>query len=324
MRNERGGFLNRDFVLGIVVTTLTFLSVVLIPLIGAMVIVLTPLPILFYYTKLGRFKGFAVYGISLTLVLLVLGFINPNNIFPLLFFVFIGGTGIMLAEVLKKPLSIEKALMIPLAALLTCGGCLLLVHGYQTGSAPWLLIENYVSSSIRENIKIYEQLDISSEQITLIKDYAGQIALLLTRIFPAVILVSTSLCLWLNILAARPLFQKHGLYYPDFGDLTRWKPPEKMVWLLITTGGLLLVPFAVVKYIGLNLLIVCLFVYLCEGMSIIGYFFKVKRVPVFFKILFYVLILIQQYLLFFVIALGLFDLWADFRKLIKPAQDPSV
>ena len=283
MKNEWGGFLNRDFILGIVITTLSFLSVVLIPLIGSVVIVLTPLPIIFYYTKLGRFKGFAVYGISLALVLLILRWIDTNTIFPLLFFVFIGGTGILLAEVLKRSLSIEQTLMIPLTALLTCGGGLLLFHGFQTGQAPWQLIESYVASSIRENIKIYEQLDISSEQITLIKEYAGQIALLLTRIFPAVVLVSTSLCIWMNILAARSFFQKHGLYYPDFGDLTRWKAPEKTVWLLIATGGLLLVPFTVVKYIGLNLLIVCLFVYLCEGMSIIGYFFKVKRVSVFFK-----------------------------------------
>ena len=226
MNSEWGGFLNREFILGIVITTLSFLSVVLIPLIGTMVIVLTPLPVLFYYTKLGRFKGFAVYGISLALVLLILRFINPDNLFSLLFFVFIGSTGIMLAEVLRRSLSIEKTLMIPLAALLTCGGGLLLFHGYQTGQAPWQLIGSYVSSSIRENIKIYEQLDISSEQITLIKEYAGQIAVLLTRIFPAVILVSTSLCLWLNILAARSLFQKHGLYYPDFGDLTHWTAPE--------------------------------------------------------------------------------------------------
>jgi uncharacterized protein YybS (DUF2232 family) len=324
LKNEWGGFLSRDFILGIVITTLSFLSVVLIPLIGAMVIVLTPLPILFYYTKLGRLKGSAVYGISLALVLLILRLIDPDDIFPLLFFVFIGGTGIVLAEALRRSLPIEKTLMLPLMVLLTCGGCLLLLHGYQTGQAPWQLIGSYVSNSIRENIKIYEQLDISSEQITLIKEYAEQIAHLLTRIFPAVILVSTSLCLWINILAARSLFKKHGLDYPDFGDLTRWKAPEKTVWLLIATGGLLLIPLTAVKYTGLNLLIVCLFIYLCEGMSIIGYFFKVKRVPAFFKILFYVLILIQQYLLLFVIALGLFDLWADFRKFIRPAQDPSV
>ena len=324
MKKEWGGLLNRDFVLGIVISTFSLLSVVLLPMIGAMVIVLTPLPVLFYFAKFGRFGGGVVFGVSLTLALLIVRFINPDIIFPLLFFIFVGATGMTLAEVLRRSLSIEKTLMVPLAALLTCSGCLLLLHAYQTGQPPWQLIENFTTSSIQENIKLYEQLDISSEQIALIKDHAGQIAALLTRISPAIFLVSTSLIIWLNILAARFLFQRHGLYYPDFGDPTRWKAPEKMVWLLIGTGGMLLIPLAAVKYAGMNLLIICLFVYLCAGLSIIGYFFKMKRVPIFLKVLFYVLILIQQYLLLFVMVLGLFDLWADFRKLIKPVQDPSV
>jgi len=186
------------------------------------------------------------------------------------------------------------------------------------------LMESYILSSIAENIKIYEQTDISSEQLTFIKDQAGPIAALLTRIFPAMFLVGAGLFIWLNIFAARRLFQKYGLPYPEFGDLTRWKAPDKMVWLLIGAGGMLLVEAGAVKYTGINLLIICLFVYLCAGFSVIGYFFKVKRIPLFFKVLFYVLIIIQQYLLLLVMALGLFDLWADFRKLIKPAQDSGV
>ncbi len=324
MKEEWGGLLNRDFVLGIVISTLSLLSVVLFPLLGAMVIVLTPLPVLFYFAKFGRFGGGVVFGVSLALALLIVRFINPNILFPLLFFIFVGATGMMLAEVLRRSLSIEKTLMVSVAALLTCSGCFLLIEAIQTGQPPWQLIENFTSSSIRENIKLYEQLDFSSEQIALIKDQAGQIAALLTRISPAIFLVSTGLIIWLNILAARFLFRRNGLYYPDFGDLTCWKAPEKMVWLLIGTGGMLFIPLDAVRYAGLNLLIICLFVYLCAGLSIIGYFFKIKRVSIFFKILFYVLILIQQYLLPFVMVLGLFDLWADFRKLIKPAQDPSV
>ncbi|PKN05656.1 MAG: hypothetical protein CVU74_00575 [Deltaproteobacteria bacterium HGW-Deltaproteobacteria-9] len=324
MKEEWGGFLNRDFIQGIAVSTLSFLSVVLIPLAGAIVIVLTPLPVLFYYTKLGRFRGGAVFAVSLTLVLLILKLINPDIIFPLLLLTFAGGTGIMLAEVLRKPWPVERTLIIPVAVLLTCGGCLLLLQSYQTGQPPLRLMESYILSSIAENIKIYEQTDISSEQLTFIKDQAGPIAALLTRIFPAMFLVGAGLFIWLNIFAARRLFQKYGLPYPEFGDLTRWKAPDKMVWLLIGAGGMLLVEAGAVKYTGINLLIICLFVYLCAGFSVIGYFFKVKRIPLFFKVLFYVLIIIQQYLLLLVMALGLFDLWADFRKLIKPAQDSGV
>lgn len=324
MKEEWGGFLNRGFFQGIAVSTLSFLSVVLIPLAGVIVIVLTPLPVLFYYTKLGRLRGSAVFVVSLTLVLLILRIINPSIIFPLLLLMLVGGTGIMLAEVLRKPWPVERTLIIPVAVLLSCGGCLLLLSAYQTGQPPLRLIESYILSSIGENIKLYEQVDISSEQLTIIKDYAGPIAALLTRIFPAMFLVGASLFIWLNILAAQRLFRKYGLHYPEFGDLTRWKAPEKMVWLLIGAGGMLLVEAGAVKYAGLNLLIICLFVYLCAGLSVISYFLKVKRIPVFFKVLFYVLIIFQQYLLLLVMALGLFDLWADFRKLIKPAQDPGL
>lgn len=324
MKEEWGGLLNRNFVLGIVISTLSLLSVVLLPLLGAMVLVLMPLPVLFYFAKFGRFGGCVVFGVSLTLALLGVRFVNPDITFPLFFFIFVGATGMMIAEVLGRSLSIEKTLMVPLAALLACSGCLLLIDANQTGQPPWQLIENFTASSIRDNIKFYEQLDISSEQIALIKDHTGEIAALLTRVSPSIFLVGASLIIWLNILAARFLFQRSGLHYPDFGDLTCWKAPEKMVWLLIGTGGMLLIPLAAVNYAGMNLLIICLFVYLCAGLSIIGYFFKVKRASVFLKVLFYVLILIQQYLLLFVMVLGLFDLWADFRKLIKPAQDPGM
>lgn len=321
MKKEEGGFLQRDFVQGVAISALAFLSVVLIPLAGAILIILTPLPVLYYYTKFGRIGGVAVFGVSLAIVLFVLGWINPDIVFPLLLFLFIGVAGILLAEVLARPWTIEYALLVPSAALMTGIGGLLALHGLQTGQSPWQLLEGYILISIRENIQFYEQMEISSDQLALIGDHAGQIAALLTRISPALFLVGAGLLIWVNIMAARRLFQKYGLHYPDFGDLTCWRAPEKMVWFLIGAGGMLLAGAGAVQYIGLNLLIICLFVYLCAGLSLVGFFLKIKRIPVFFKVLLYVLILLQQYLLFLVAALGLFDLWADFRKRIKPAQD---
>lgn len=324
MKKEWGGFLNHGFFQGIVVSTLSLLSVVLIPLTGAFVIVLMPLPVLFYYAKLGRFRGLAVFAVSLALVLLILGLIHPNITSPLLMLVLVGGTGIVIGEVLKRQATVEKTLMIPVAVLLACCGSLLLLYGYQTAQRPLGLIEKYILVSILESIKLYEHMDISSEQLALIREQAGPIAALLARIFPAMCVVGAGLFVWLNLMSARYLFSRHGLHYPDFGDLTRWKPPDRLVWLLIGAGGALLLEPAVFKYSGLNLLILCLFVYLCAGLAVVGYFFKVKKVPLFIKILFYVLIIIQQYLLVFVTALGLFDLWADFRKRIKPARNAGV
>jgi uncharacterized protein YybS (DUF2232 family) len=324
LKEEWGAWLDRDFILGIVITTLLLLSVVLVPLVGGAVVLLTPLPFVFYFTKFGRFKGGALFGASLLPALLILNFFNPNILFPLLFFIFAGATGIMLSEILRKSWSIEKTLTVPVVILLICSGFLLLLHAFQADETPWRLIENYTSTIVQENITLYEQLDVASEQIIFIKDHAGQIAALLADMFPAIMVVGASLIIGINLWAARFLFQRHGLYYPDFGDLTGWKAPERLVWLFIAAAGMLFIPSAGVKVAGMNLLIICLYVYLFSGLSIIGYLFKVKRVSVLFRVLFYVLFLMQQYLLLFVAVIGLFDLWADFRKWIKPAQNSGV
>jgi hypothetical protein len=51
-------------------------------------------------------------------------------------------------------------------------------------------------------------------------------------------------------------------------------------------------------------------------LAIASFFFRQKQVSVMFRLLFYGLILIQQYMLIIVIAFGLFDMWVDFRKRI--------
>lgn len=322
MKNAWGRFFNRDFVLGIAVSSLTLISVALIPLVGSIVIIFSPLPILFYYTKLGRIAGLAAIGLTLGLAIFILGLISPEKIFPLFLVVVL--TGVFLSEALKREWSIDKTVAIPLLALMAVGAGFLAFHSFQSGQPPWEFINAYIHNSIQENIRIYGELNISSEQITLIRDNAPQITRFLTLTFPAIVTASTGICLWLNILAARPFFRNHGLHYPDFGDLTRWKAPEKIIWLLIAAGGTLLIPQTEVRFIGLNILIICLFIYLAEGISIIGYFLKVKKVPFIFRVMLYFLILVQQYLLLIIVALGLFDLWADFRKFIRPAADPGV
>ena len=109
--------------------------------------------------------------------------------------------------------------------------------------------------------------------------------------------------------------------FPEFGDLTLWKAPEKLVWLLITSGLMMLAPVEILETVGINLLILCCLVYLFQGLAIAGFFFRCKKVPVFFRWLFYMLIVVQQYMVILVIAFGLFDIWIDFRKRIAGITD---
>jgi uncharacterized protein YybS (DUF2232 family) len=322
LKEERSVFSNRDFFAGIILSSLVFLAASLIPLVGSAFFILTPLPILYYYTKIGRIQGWGVFIISLALVALFLTFFGSISSFP---FLFISGLlGIILSEILHKNYSIERTIIYPVTVLITLWFIVTVSLSLILGKQPWHLIEDYIGKNIQESINFYTQLDIPAEQIAPIRDNIKQITIFFTNIFPALFLVSVSLTVWINTLAARDIFFKNRMTYPDFGNLSCWRAPESLIWILIASGVMLLIPAEWAKFVGLNLLIVCLFVYLLQGLSIISFIFKTKNVHRLFRISCYFLIFTLQYIILVVIAVGVVDLWIDFRKFLKPIPKSNV
>ena len=319
MEREHGLFFHSGTIAGIAVLSLTLLIVALIPFVGPVVIVMTPLPIIFFFFRLGRARGLAALAVAFIIVSGLLNLLGHNANIAVL--AMIGVTGVLLAEVLYRRYSIEKTFVIASLSLFSCGIGFLLYSAFLSGAPPWQTLELYIGGIIAENIRLYEQLDISADQIALIRENASQIAGFFTVIFPALALSGAVLTVWLNVLAARSLLGQYAKEFPDLGDFTLWKSPERLVWLLIAAGGMMLVPVGVFDGVGLNILIVCCLIYLLQGLAIVGFFFRRKRVPLLLRWLFYLLIAVQQYMVVLVIALGLFDIWVDFRKRIAGIKD---
>lgn len=315
MKETGGGIFNRNFISGIIISSLVFLVAGTISIFGSIGAMLAPLPILYYYSKLGRVQGVLIFLLSLLFVVIALRFVDSQATFLNLFL--LGSLGLILSEVLRKNYSIEMTVVYSVVALLALGLIFLLYFSVIQWKGPLYLIESYIAETVKENINIYFQLSGSSEQTELLRRNAGHITRFLTNLFPAIVLVGTSFFVWLNILAGRLLFQKNRMWYPDFGDLSRWKIPDKYVWLVIVSGILILLPVGGVKIVGLNILVILFFFYLLQGLSIVNFYFNKKNMPIFFRILGYFLIFAQQFLLLLVIGLGLIDVWADFRKLEK-------
>jgi uncharacterized protein YybS (DUF2232 family) len=293
------------------ILTLTFLFAALIPFAGV-VIVLTPLPVLYTFSRLDRLRGFAVLFVSYLATFGIVRLSGQHASLPVLFM--IGFTGVLLFEILKRRASIEKTFLLALSALFCCGAGFILYHSFRAGVAPWQMVELHVAEIVREYIIFYAQLmNLPEEQARLIREVATYF---FTVTFPALALSGAVFTIWVNLLAGRRLFRMHGIAFPDFGDLAAWKAPEKFVWMLIAGGGMVFVTMEEVAVVGMNLLIISGTIYLLQGLAIVAFFFRQKQVPLFFRWLFYFLIFVQLYLLIIVIAVGLFDLWVDFRKRI--------
>jgi uncharacterized protein YybS (DUF2232 family) len=306
----------------IAVISLTLLSVAMIPFVGPVVIIMTPLPIIYYCSRLGRMRGLAALAVSLLTVsgiLMLLGYRTNISVLSMIAF-----TGVMLSEILKRRYSIEKTFILASLALFFCGVGFVLYTALLSGIAPWRMVELSIEGIIGENLKLYEQLNISEDQIGMIRENAPQIIGFFTGIIPALALSGAVLTVWLNVLTGRSFLGRNADLFPDFGDLCLWKAPEKLVWLLIISGAMTLAPVDILDIIGMNLLIVCCLVYLFQGMAITGFFFRQRKVPRILRWLFYILIVVQQYMVILVIAFGLFDVWIDFRKRITGIKDVPV
>lgn len=319
MNSERHGQFHAGFFRGVAVSFLTFLFAASVPFAGSVVLVFTPLPILYSRGKFGRTQGLMTFGVTLILVAGILRFLNPEA--PLTVILFLQGLlGLALAELFQKNCSIEKTVLYSVSLLAACGLAAMSYGIIESGKTPQQLIEVYVSENLKTGLDIYTQMGIPAESVAPLRANIGQMTAVITEVFPALIIVVASFTSWMNILAARPVFAKAGIPYPGFGDLTLWKAPERLVWVLIFSGGLLMMPLPWMTVSGLNLLIVSAFVYFLAGLAIIGFFFRMKKTPRIVRIPCYLLVFLQQYLVFPVMAIGLFDLWIDFRKYIKPTN----
>jgi uncharacterized protein YybS (DUF2232 family) len=316
---EGGGILIKDFISAVTASSVIFMTAALAPLVGPLADFFIPLPVFFYHARLGRIRGLAVFCLSLFAVSAI-SFLTPLNV-DITSLIIFGSFGLVLSEIFKRGLPIEKTVFCAMLAILIAGLLFLGIHLQATGQGPMKMVESYIREGVNESIGVYAQFGMSTEQINEFRKSVPQIVGTIMSLFPALMIISAVAFALVNVLIGTALMRRAGIPFPDFGDLTLWKIPDQMVWLVIAAGALILVPREEIRLVGLNLLIVFLFTYLFQGFAVISHFFKRKNVPVFLRWVAYVLIFVQNFLFLVVIAVGFADIWLDFRKMSPPTAD---
>jgi uncharacterized protein YybS (DUF2232 family) len=156
---------------------------------------------------------------------------------------------------------------------------------------------------------------MSTENIQLFSDNFDRIRHDLVRLIPAITISLTLIMAWLNLLLSKSLQVISRLQFYDFRSLNQWKAPEHLVWFAIGCGLLLVLSGNGLRLISISGLLVLMVVYFFQGIAIVSFYFEKKRFPRLLKIFMYSIIAVQQILLFFIIGLGFFDIWMNFRKL---------
>jgi uncharacterized protein YybS (DUF2232 family) len=310
------GFSGIDLLKGICLTCILFLTATAIPFAGIVAAAFIPLPIVYYGMKGRSRQEVAIYFFSLTIgTLIFLSLKEPTS--SLIMFSTLGLIGLVLAETFRRRLSIEKVILYPVILALIVPMLILILASIQVNQTPWHIISSYLDESFQESIKLLGQTGISSEDMTNIRQNASIIKEILTDYFPSLLFIGLGLVAWVNLLLVRYLLVRAGIDCSPYADLSGWKGPDHIIWLFIIALGALLIPIKEAQITATNLLIPLIFNYFLQGLAIMSYFFKKKMVPPPLRAVLYIFTFTIQYVPIAVAAVGLFDLWIDFRKYIR-------
>jgi uncharacterized protein YybS (DUF2232 family) len=290
-----------------------------LPFFGPFFSLLTPLPFLFYSSKLGRAQGLKIGLITLLIVGLLARITGqPQLILLCLEF---GIAGLIISEIFKREITFGLTIFWGTVLMLFVGATFLLFIGLSKGMGPAELLLTYLKASLDEAINIYESQGLDEAALIQLKEYTSLLKDVIVSTYPALLIVGSGFIIWLNVVISKPLFLKGGIKYPDLGRTDMWNSPEYMVWGVIAAGFYLFLPLTGLKFIALNVLIVLSAIYAFHGLSIVMFFFNRHRIPKWIRFGIYLLIIIQQMFLIILAFLGLFDQWIDFRKIHKKSGE---
>jgi uncharacterized protein YybS (DUF2232 family) len=300
------------------VTILLLLISVLVPFVGPLFGLLTPLPFMHYTTKLGLHQGLKIAAITLLIVAAIAGVAGTLQImFFCLEFTILG---VVISEIYRRKLSFGLTIFLGTIFMLFMGSVFLFLIGYIKEMGPMDLISNYFQINFHGAIKSYEGLGLDQEKVLQLEEFSKALMNIIAKVYPSLMIISTACIVWLNVVISKPFFRMGRLEYPAFGPLDRWHSPELMVWGLIAAGFASFLFRDGLQWASINALIVISVIYAFHGISIVLFFLNKYNVPAWIRISVYFLILFQQIFLFGLAIVGLFDQWIDIRKIHRTKE----
>jgi uncharacterized protein YybS (DUF2232 family) len=287
------------------------LTALYIPLLGIFLSLFSAVPLLGISLYAGqRIGGGVVLFVTVTIAL---GIGIQES---LLFCVQYGIMALVLAAGIQRRWSPERSIITAVGTSL--GIATILLTGYfgwqQINPVP--LLQQAIKTSITQTITAYQAQGLNTEQIHFLQEYIGQVINFFLYSFPALVIIGLFIVSSLSYFVVYMMWQKWSqeARFPVF-SLAHWTLSEYVIWGLIVAGFLSFLPMAPLRFFAQNCLLVVLFGYLLQGLVIIHFYLQKGKIPPLLRGVGYVLLLVQPLFLLIVVALGVFDLWVDFRRI---------
>lgn len=276
---------------------------------AVMVNLFTPLPAAMVGMRLGPPLGAAAVGLTAVAVLATSG-----GVPVLLYLVQFGLPAALLPWLLTRGMHWDRAALVALGLMLTLG--VLVLIGVSSGSVQSAvsLVDAQVDREIEQTVSLMQEFagnEQSPADAEAFREMSASMGAFLHRAYPAMLIVVCAALQLVTIGLLAFLVRPGRLPGPSFG---RWRSPEILVWGLIAAGFATAFGVGTVQTVAVNVLIILLPVYFLQGLAVVEYFLALRGLSPLLRGLSFLFLLLVNPLPVIVTGVGVFDLWADFRK----------
>lgn len=190
------------------------------------------------------------------------------------------------------------------------------VYGVVSGTNPYIGLLADMDALLEQFAAVYRtNPDLPVETQYIFEQLIAEMQVVLPKIMPGLLAGMVLITVALNMIVGRCLMRRlapEKAFWPPYSD---WRLSDKAVWLLICAVALFLVGTGGVKNIGSSLMLVSGLLYFFQGAAVVVHALNRWNLPRIFRLLLYVLLILQRYGMLLVIIVGIADTWADFRRL---------
>lgn len=293
--------------IGMAGSFILFAAYLVIPPAGIFSGLLAPFPAAYFRFRHGRGTG----------VIIVLGTTAAMTAYfglsaGTFYLVQCGLIALLLPELLLRGFSAARSIVWTTSASVVLLATAVLFFSMISGQNVHQMAVAEIQKSVAQAVSIYENSGVKGEELEVLKQTMATASNLVIRMYPALIIITLIAMVGCNLALLRRCTVRMGLQL-NIHEFSAYRNPEILVWGLIAAGFSLLAVNTIITTAALNVLVIIVVLYFLQGLAVLSTVIARQSIAGVLRAGLYIMLLLQPYLAALVAAIGVFDLWGDFR-----------
>lgn len=274
---------------------------------------MAPAPLIFVYLQRGQVVGLILMGLVFAALFVMMGSAQA-----LLFAAEYVVMATIMAETIKAQLTMDRCIFLSALGSTTLATFLMFVLFADRETSLTDFFQAEIMKHFEQSLEALKSMGEGQTELDSMQEFFEQSSRTFAMAYPAFIMVGSLITAAVNYFLIRIMWIKiygETLFLKEkFSELVL---PDFLIWALILSSGSLFFIGSPVGTVGMNLFAMVILVYLFQGLAILVHILISKGIPIFLWVLIFFIIIIQPILMGFLVGLGVFDIWVDFRKIRK-------